>query len=399
MLLLLSLTCIKAGSLEAQAALEAPLAHQRAEAEAELLPEELLEACRSRLDEGGQTASLIRALALVGRERESADLPRVLRYLDDLDSAIADAAMSALRAYGTRGLQALREIEEGRVARVVREQAVERLLLDHILESSRRDNAINPFRLPFADRFAELYSVPEDVDALCLKLLRETRSEIRDDIAGQRMYYGVQPSQFMQLGGLAVAALAANKPDLLHEEFAEIASAEPPQQQYYGWQQRSPVTTELAIFFARRGNTMLADRFISDLEAGMRWGNQAQFARMHMQIAALETAALGEHGQALQRVNDNVANLAGDVVALAQAHFLRARLLMQLGDRGTALRALEDSMEAGSHVMVALLVDDNFESLRGDPRFRTILRYCELAQRRLHPSQRPWRPGTDAGGD
>lgn len=395
-LLLLSLIAFSPAGLDAQPALDSPLAHERALAESALPPEELLAGARERLDEGGPAATLIQSIGLVGRERDSADLPRILRYLDDLDASVADAAMSALRAYGPRGLHALRELEAGSG---MRNKARERLLQDHILKCGRRDAAINPFRLPFDTRFDELYSVPEEIDDLILKLLREARSEIRDEIAGQRQYTGAPPNQFMGFGGLAVAALAKSRPDDLFAEFNELASTEPPQQQFYGWQTRRSVTMELAIFFAARGNTMLADRFISDLESGMRWGNQAQFARMHMQIAALETAALGEHERALQRVNENVSNLVGDIVALSQAHYLRARMLIQLGDRGTALRALEDSMEADSHVPVAVLVDDSFASLGDDPRFQTILRFCELAQRRLNPTQRPWRPGSDAAGD
>jgi hypothetical protein len=235
------------------------------------------------------------------------------------------------------------------------------------------------------------------VDDVMLTMLREARGEIRDDIAGQRIFFSGQIVQraFTQTCGLVIAALARSRPGQLLEEFGDLANIEPQQAYYFGWYERSPVTMELAIFMARQGRTGLVDRVISEIETSMRWGNQAQFARRHVQIAALEMMALGEHRAALDRVNDNIANLAADGVGAGQAHYLRARILVQLGEHGSALRALEDSMEASTYAKVLLLVDDAFEPLRGDRRFQTVLRYCELAARRLDASQRPWRPEGD----
>lgn len=128
----------------------------------------------------------------------------------------------------------------------------------------------------------------------------------------------------------------------------------------------------------------------------MRWGNPDQFARQHIQIAALQVAALGEYSQALTRVDDHIRHLAADGMATSQAHYLRARILIQLGEQGAALRALEDSMEASDHAMLMTLVDDAFEPLAGERKFKTILRYCELASRRVDESRRPWQPDNSA---
>ncbi len=376
--------------------LDAPTATERAAAESRLGNEELLTFCRQRLDTGGSAAGVIRALDLIGRQRDGADIARILKYIDDLDAAVATAAMDALRQQGTAALKALRALDDKSVDRTTRKQAVDQLLQDHVYACCRRDLSINPFRLNFESRFHELYAVGEPVDDLLLKMLRDLRSDIRDDISGQRNYYGfgtyTRQRSILDVGGLAVAALARSMPEKLMEEMGELARLEREDGYYYGWNQRTPVTMELAIFFARQGNTSLCDRLISEMESSMRWGQPDQFARTHVQIAALQITALAEPEMGLERINDHIKNLAVDGAASSQAHYLRARVLMQLGEEGAALRALEDSMETSDFAMVMTLVDSTFKPLASDRRFQAILRYCELASRRMDVSLRPWRP-------
>jgi hypothetical protein len=394
----LSTVCATTNSLSAQLGdFDSPVAAERAAAEAALSKEELHALCRQRLDKDASPAALIRALTVLGPERKPEDLPRILKYIGELDPSIALAAMDALRAFGTQALGALRELDDRQVDRVTRRQAVERLLEDHIVACCRRDQAINPFRLDFEGRFAELYSVDEDVDELMLKLLRESRGDIRDDISGWRNYYWYgyyTPTRpFIEHGGLAVAALARSRAKELLTEFGDLASLEQDQNSYYyGWYQpRTPVTMELAIFFARQGKPALADRLIGEMEGSMRWGWMDRAGGVHVQIAALQVTALGEYTAALERINENMRNLDTDSATASQAHYLRARILIHLSEEGAALRALEDSMEAGDSVMVMALVDDAFKPLADDRRFQAILRYCELAARRLDQSLRPWR--------
>lgn len=396
-LLPLWIVCTALNSLAAQElSLDAPTATERAAAESRLSGEELLTLCRQRLDAGGSPSSVIRALDLVGRQRDGQDLARILKHIGDLEAAVATAAMDALRLQGSAALKALKALDEKAVDRTTRKQAIEQLLQDHVYTCCRRDLSINPFRLDFETRFQELYSVDEPVDDLLLKLLRDSRSDIRDDISGQRYYYGYgtfgPQRSFLDVGGLAVAALARSMPEKLMTEMGELARTEREEGYYYGWMQRSPVTMELAIFFARQGNAALCDRLISEMESSMRWGQPDQFARTHVQIAALQITALAEPAMGLERINDHIKNLAVDGAASSQAHYLRAHVLMRLGEEGAALRALEDSMETSDFAMVMALVDTTFKPLASDRRFQAILRYCELASRRMDVSLRPWRP-------
>ncbi len=386
--------------MHAQDGLNSPVAWERAAAEAALSEAELLQLCRDRLDNGAGTPATVRALSVLEGKNDKADLPRILKYIDDLDPAVSAAAMGALRAYGTQGLKSLRELNDRVVDIGTRKRVVERLLLDHIMRCCRRDNAINPFRLGFQSRFDELYSVEEDVDSLMLKLLREARSDIRDDISGRRYYnyrgYSDGPP-FVDYGGLAVAALAKNMPEVLLQEFGELGTVEQDNDYYYySYSARSPVVGELAIFFARNEKPALADKLISNLESSMRWSNAEQFGFTHIQIAALQAVALQEVSPALERINENIKNIATDTTITSRAHYLRARLLMELGEEGAALRALEDSMESSDQAMVMALVDDSFKPLEADRRFQAVRRYCELAVRRVPADARPWRPDVAA---
>lgn len=380
--------------------MDAPSATERAGLEAELTTEELQATFRERLEEGGPAPSLIRALVWLGRRKHEQDLPLIVKYVGHLDPAVADAAMDGLRQQGTAALAAVRKLDEKQVDGQSRKQALEQLLRDHIFRCGRRDIAVNPFRLPYKDRFAELYSVDEPLDELMLRMLRDVRADIRDEIAGMRYWYGGQQRtetrMVLETCGLAVAALAQRMPQRLLEVFGDLASVERDEYYYYGWYQRSSVVMELAVAFARNGKTALYDQLVSELEGSMRWGNPDQFARQHIQIAALQFAALGEYSQALTRVDDHIRHLAADGMATSQAHYLRARILIQLGEQGAALRALEDSMEASDHAMLMTLVDDAFEPLSGERKFKTILRYCELASRRVDESRRPWLPDNSA---
>jgi hypothetical protein len=376
---------------------DSPIAWKRAQAEASLSEPEQLALARKRLDEGASPPALIRALEVLKPKRDQADLPRVLKFIGELDPSVSEAAMEALRAHGPDGLKALRALDDRQVDRETRKRAVEQLLKDHLLACCRRDMSINPFRLDFKDRFAELYSVEENVESLIFKLLREARSDIRDDISGRRYYwyYNQRSQPFVDYGGLAVAAIARSNPKRLMDEFGEFANLEEDQDGYYWWgyyNQRTPVTMELAIFFARQGKPSLADRIINGIEGSQRGFNMGGQNQLNVQVAALQTTALGEHAAALERMNDSIKNLDADGPAATQAHYLRARLLMTLGEEGAALRALEDSMEASDYVMVMALVDDAFTPLETDRRFQTIRRYCELAVRRLDEGRRPWRP-------
>lgn len=374
--------------------MDAPSAAERAALEAELPPEELLAAFRQRLEQGGPAPALIRALNFVGRRKSTDDLPLIVKYVGHIDPAVAAAAMDALRQQGSAALEALRALDDTQVDRESRKQAVEQLLRDHIFRCGRRDMAINPFRLQYKDRFAELYSVQEPLDELMLKMLRDARGEIRDDIAGMRYWYGAQQSAtraVLDNCGLAVAALAHSMPERLLREFADIATVGSDEYYYYYYGQRSAVTMELAIAFARNGNTALYDQFVTELEGSLRWGNTDHIARQHIQIASLQVAALDEHAQALARIDEQIRHLGADGVSTSQAHFLRARILVKLGEHGAALRALEDSMEASDFAMLMTLVDDTFTPLTGERRFTSIKRYCELAARRVDASRRPWR--------
>jgi hypothetical protein len=81
----------------------------------------------------------------------------------------------------------------------------------------------------------------------------------------------------------------------------------------------------------------------------------------------------------------------GSEANLAQAHYLRARLLMTRGEEGAALRALEDSMESSENPPVIALVDGAFGKLAQERRFKDVLRFCTLRERVLPALSRPWR--------
>ena len=125
----------------------------------------------------------------------------------------------------------------------------------------------------------------------------------------------------------------------------------------------------------------------------MRARDSAAQAANQLRVAAFHYTSLGKPLVALELVNEHSGTLSvGGTPAASHAHYLRSRILMDLGEQGPALRALEDAMEASHSPPLMVLVDESFESLRGMRRFQTILRYNELAERRVSTTSRPWRP-------
>lgn len=365
--------------------------------------EDLLRHYRKVLEDGSGTLQVISGLEFVARQRETSDIPLIVKHIGALDPSVAQAAMSALRLYGSKALSAVRALSADDIDPTTRKEVVERLLMDHIYTSCRRDREVNPFYLEYEGRLEELYSVGDEVTELMFRLLRDSISDIRDDISGNRNYYwgyGYQTERpFIDYGGLAVYALGQREPERLVKEVSDLADIQAEDNGWgWGYSYRTPVTIELAAFFARRGNTALMDKIISDLEGGNRWRQASENLGLQVMIAGLQIVALGEHEAALDRLNENVKQ-AGSAVSsvVSQAHYLRARILMRLGEEGAALHALEESMEASDMAVVLALVDNAFTPLAQERRFQAVLEYCRLAARRLHPMQRPWALEKDSG--
>ena len=378
------------------AGLHSPSALERETAEAKLNEEELLAHYRELLGKGGNTAQVISGLERLGAKKDTSDIPLIVKYIVALDLSVAEAAMSALRAFGREALRAVRGLDAGKVDTATKKDVVERLLMDHIYRSCRRDLALNPFHLEYEGRLDELYSVGDDINDLMFRLLRDSINDIRDDISGNRYYYWNYQNQrerpFVDYGGLAVYALGKREPERLMKEMGELAEVQS-NGDFWGWgyNSRTPVTVELATFFARQGNTALMDKVISDLEGNTRWRQPTETLGLQVQIAGMQMVALGEYEAALDRLNENVKQ-AGSALSstISQAHYLRARILMKLDEDGAALHALEESMEASDAAMVLTLVDDTFDTLNVERRFKAVLDYCRLAARRLDREQRPW---------
>ncbi|MBZ0136651.1 MAG: hypothetical protein K8I27_09790 [Planctomycetes bacterium] len=378
------------------AALHSPSAFERETAQARLKDEELLAHYRALLNDGGNAAQVISGLERVGARKDTADIPLIVKYIGALDPGVAEAAMGALRSFGSDALKAVKDLDAGEVDAATRKDAIERLLKDHIQTCCRRDLAINPFHLEYDGRLDELYSVGDEINELMFRLLRDSIGDIRDDISGNRYYYwngqAVYESPFVDYGGLAVYALGRRDPERLMKEVGELAEVQP-SNDFWGWSyaSRTPVTIELATFFARRGDTALIDKVISDLEGGNRWRQGNESLGLQVMIAGIQMVALGEDEAALERLNENVKQ-AGSALSstVSQAHYLRARILMKLKEQGAALHALEESMEASDAAMVLTLVDGTFAPLQSERRFQAVLDYCRLAARRLNAAQRPW---------
>jgi len=385
--------------------LDSPSAAERAAAVARLDDKDLLAHYREVLKKGESTSQVIPALTRIQRERDTDDIGLIVKYIGDLDPSIAMAATSALRVFGRDALAAVRKLDAGQVDNNTRKEVVELLLKDHIYKCCTRDNSLNPFHLSYDGRFNELYSVDEDIDSLLFRQLRDSISDIRDDISGSRYYY-YYPYQsrsgtpFVDYGGLAVAALAERKPEQLMKEMGELADVDKDDSYYYyGSSSRASVTVELAAFFAHRGNTALMDKLINQMESSLRWTQGDNALGPQARIAAMQMVGLGEYEAALERLNEHLKQAGSAFTGtVSEAHYLRARILMHLKEEGAALHALEESMESSDSAMVLTLVDSTFKPLANERRYQTVLDYCRLAARRLDESQRPWEPEPDKEG-
>lgn len=379
------------------AGLAAPTSIQR-ESARQRLGDAAPDAYRSILREGGPPALVTDALVELGRLRKAADIPLIARHVSALNPNIAATAVDALKGYGRAGLKAVQALDAALIDAKTRKQALELLLMDHVRKACVRDIQVNPYRLDYATRFEELDSVGLPLDELLLKLLREALPDIRSDFESMRYYYFDPYSvrteaPFIQYGALAVAALVKRKPELLEREMEELKRLQIPDTSWYGGRERSAVATELAVFFARRGHGVLIDKVIGDMQNTTRWGGNEQYtAPIQVKIAALQSQALDEHDAALERIGNAIQSLGlGPNPALGGAHYLRARLLIARGEEGAALNALEEAMESSDRPPVIALVDDAFALLRSERRYRDVLRFCELRQRTLPVTSRPWR--------
>lgn len=393
-----------ATSLPAQPATEtglaAPTAAEREDAR-QGLADGALPAYRAILKNGGPTALVIDAIVELGRNKATTDIALIARQVSALDPNISTTAVEALKGYGRAGLKAVQALDASLIDAKTRKQAVDLLLLEHVRNSCRRDMQVNPFRFDYAGRFDELDSTGVPLDEMLLRLLRESLPDIRSDLDGSRYrYYGYSPYRteqpFVDYGGLAVAALAKRQPAQLEREMAEVSRLQIAENYWYGGVNvRTPVTCELAVFFARRGQAGLLDRVINDMSSVMRWNDSPYYANIHLQIAALQAAGLGETDAALERVATAISMLGtrtqGYEAAVAGAHYLRARLLMARGEEGAALSSLEDAMDSSDRPPVIALVDDAFGALAAERRYKDVIRFCELRQRVLPVSARPWR--------
>ncbi len=392
---------LTAADLAAQAAnsgLDSPVAIDRANAEAALSKPELLAHCRGVLaasTEQRNAPRVVRALVLLGENKDNADVALIARFVGDLDSGVSSAATTALRAFGRDGLSALQKLSHDQIDALSRRKAIELLVHDHIRNCCIRDMAVNPLRLPFKARFTELDSLQIDLTDTMFKLVRQASGDIREDISSTRYYYYGMPSEssgFLQWGGLVIAALAERHPAQLMQEMGDLAQLEAEQQNWWwGYRQFSPVTLELATFFARQGKPALVDRLISDMESGNRGRGGGAELFIHVPIVALQTVALGDFKVALERLETVLRTAAAaDDAMLSQAHYLRARILMQMNEQGEALYALEESMESSSSPMLLALVDDTFAALSSDRRFQAVIAYCRLSSRAAQAHARPY---------
>ena len=76
---------------------------------------------------------------------------------------------------------------------------------------------------------------------------------------------------------------------------------------------------------------------------------------------------------------------------VANAQYFRARLLMKTGQQGAALNALVDAAEADDNPPLLMMVDDVFAPIRDERRYENIVRFCDLAARRMPELNRPWK--------
>lgn len=344
------------------------------------------------------TRLVIDALVYVGKQRKKEDISRIARWLNNLDEEVQTAALEAVSALGRDAIATVQAMTDKELDAGTKKQVLDILVEKHVIQSCLRDANLNKIHTHWSGRFDELYSIDYSVDDVLFRLLRENLSEIRDELAGQRNYWYrpgayVASHRFLDYGALAIAALAKRQPERLIaevEEFAEIEDND--NGYYYYYRSYSNAVTELAIVMARRGKPALVEKILEQLDggSGWGWGGDPDFLLgREINAATLESQGLQDTDVALARIESAIESVStGGYLAIAQ--YSRARLLMEAGQHGAALNALEDAAEASEQPPLLILVDDVFEPLAKERRFQRIQRFCKLASRRMNESQRPW---------
>ncbi|MHC4841401.1 MAG: hypothetical protein ACYTDT_10705 [Planctomycetota bacterium] len=384
----------------AQDGLASPIASERSDA-LDDLGEEQRKHWRGVLDEGASAPHLVKALMFLEGLSKTEDIARIAKYVGDIDPFVSSTAASALRSFGRDAIQAVDAIPAGDLDPTVRKDLLDALLRDHIKRCCLRDMRLNPDRYSYEGRFDELFSVSHDIETLMYELVKNSRSTIAEDMDGRRNMYWRTPSQsmpFVDYGGLVIAALGHRSPVRLAEELKEVKDMEFENQRWW-WssRQRASATTATAIFFAHQGETRLIDKLIGDMQKSFRNSRKAEdLAGIHIQIATLEYVALGDTDMALDRIDENISNMAqADSDKTTRAYYLRARIKMAIGEDGSALSDLEQGIESSSSACAILNVDGAFDTLTSERRFKTIKQYVELKTRRLPESERPWQSDED----
>ncbi|MEE9311996.1 MAG: hypothetical protein V3V10_06225 [Planctomycetota bacterium] len=397
LLLILAISLVSQ-SVYAQASLESPYAAERSEAIAGLGKNQS-DYWRKILDKGDTAPRLINGLLHLQNQRKTKDIARIAKYVGDIDPFVGETAAAALRSFGRKAIKAIDAIPAGDLDPTVRKELLEELLLDHVRACCYRDMRLNPERFSYKTRFDELFSISHDLEQLMFELIKESRAAIVEDMGGGRnQYWG---RQFVEYGGLVIAALGKKYPERLKEELKDVIEMEFQTRSSWWVRPRASATIETAIFFAHQGQTRLVDKLITDMQKSFRnRGNAAGQAIIHVNIAALEYVALGDTNIALDRIDENKDKLLqSDSVTTTRAYYLRARIMMDLGQEGSALNDLEQALECSDSAVAILNVDDAFEKLSSERRFTTIKAYVELHTRRLWEGERPWQPDTATSED
>ncbi|MDC1141616.1 hypothetical protein OAU50_00870 [Planctomycetota bacterium] len=382
----------------AQGGVDSPEAYERADALLELGKNQT-DYWRKILDDGATAPRLVNALLYVQELSETEDIARIAKYVGDIDPIISETADDALRSFGREAIVAVDAIPEAKLDSIIRKELLEVLLQDHIERCCQRDLRLNPDRYAYKGRFDELFSISHDLEELMFELVKKSRSDIAEDMSGSRNSYNRYPSRtmpFMYYGGLVIAALGERNPEKLAVELKEVKDVEFQNQRYYYSRNLANATVETAIFFARQGETRLIEKLIGDMQKMFRTRNSADIPAVHIQIATLEYVAFGDTDMALDRIDESISKLPqSNSFITTRAYYLRARIMMSLGQEGSALENLEQGIESSSSACALLSVDDAFSGLKKERRFETIQAYVTLKTRRLSKSERPWQPDDD----
>lgn len=400
LLALLTISTLSSQLAFAQNGLASPIASERSEAIIDLGDDQTSH-WRKLLDDGASAPHLVKALLYLKDLSKTEDIARIAKYVGDIDPFVSSTAASALRSFERKAIQAVDAIPENELDPIVRKDLLDVLLRDHIKRCCLRDMRLNPDRYNYKGRFDELFSVSHDVEALMFELVKDARSTIVEDMDSRRNMYWRGPSRsmpFVDYGGLVISALGHRNPKKLAKELKEVKEMEfVTQRWWWSSRQRASATTATAIFFAQQGETRLVDKLIGDMQKSFRNNrNASDLANTHIRIATLEYVALGDTDMALDRIDENISNMAqADSVETTRAYYLRARIKMELGEDGSALSDLEQGIESSSSACAILNVDGSFDSLMSERRFKTIKQYVELKTRRLSESERPWQSDED----